>query len=412
MLSVEEALAVVLRHTPRLDVQDVALEEALGRVLAADVASDVDLPPFDRAAMDGYAVRAGDAAQAGAVLRVAGQVRAGQFPARGPAPGEAFEIMTGAPLPPGADAVVQVEKTRRLEGGRVELLAPAAAGLNVAPLASEVRAGEVVLRAGIVLDPAALAVLAAAGAERVSVGRRPRVAVLATGDELVDARERPGPGQIRDSNTPAIAAQARRAGADVRGLGRVADAPEALTAALAEGLAADLLAVSGGVSEGAYDLVEPALERLGVRKLFERVALKPGAPLVFGVRGATLVFGLPGNPVSSQVTFDLFARPALLAMQGARVLARPRVEVELQGALRNKSGRRAHLPARVRFEDGRLRAWPVRSMGSADVRAHAQANALLVLEAERTHAAAGESVTAMLLGNFLEHDGRSPEEAA
>jgi molybdopterin molybdotransferase len=412
MLSVEEALAVVLRHVPRLGTEDVALDQSLGRVLGEDAASDVDLPPFDRAAMDGFALRAADAAQPGAVLRVTGQVRAGQFPERGPAPGEAFEIMTGAPLPPAADAVVQVEKTRRLDGARVELHAAAEAGLNVARRGGEVRAGEVVLHAGIAIDPAAIAVLASVGAARVRVGQRPRVAVLATGDELVDVAERPGPGRIRDSNGPALAAQARLAGAAVRVLERAPDEAEALTAALRAGLDADLLAISGGVSEGAYDLVEPALERLGVRKLFERVALKPGAPLVFGVRGTTLVFGLPGNPVSSQVTFELFARPALLAMQGARTLARPRVEVELLAALRNKSGRRAHLPARVRFEHGRLCAWPLRSTGSADVRAHAEANALVVLEAERTHAAAGERAPALLLGNFLERAGRAPEEPA
>lgn len=412
MLTVEEAQALVLANVSRLGDQEIALDDAPGRVLAADIVSDVDLPPFERAAMDGFALRAADAPSAGSVLRVTGQVRAGQFPERGPARGEAFEIMTGAPLPPGADSVVQVEKTRRPDPSQVALDGPVAAGLNVAPRGSEMRAGDVVLPAGIVIDSAAVAVLAAAGAARVRVGRRPRVAVLATGDELVAVAERPGPGQIRDSNGPVVAAQARLAGAEVRVLGRARDEPAALEAALREGLASDLLAVSGGVSAGAFDLVEPALQRLGVRALFDRVAVKPGAPLVFGVRGATLVFGLPGNPVSTQVTFELFARPALLAMQGARRLHRPEAEVELRAPLRNASGRRAYLPALVSFVAGRLHAWPLRSQGSADVRAHAQANALVVLPPERTRAEAGESAPALLLGTFLDGAAGAPQEAS
>jgi molybdopterin molybdotransferase len=320
--------------------------------------------------------------------------------------------MTGAPLPPGADAVVQVEKTRRLDPSRVALDGPVAAGLNVAARASEVRAGEVVLQAGVVIDSAAVAVLAAAGAGRVRVGQRPRVAVLATGDELVGVAERPAPGQIRDSNGPVVAAQARLAGAQVELLGRARDDPAALEAALRAGLDSDLLAVSGGVSAGAFDLVEPALAHLGVHALFDRVAVKPGAPLVFGLRGATLVFGLPGNPVSTQVTFELFARPALLAMQGARTLHRPEAEVELRAGLRNGSGRRAYLPARVGFVAGRLHAWPIRSQGSADVRAHARANALVVLPPERTRVEAGELAPALLLGTFLDGAASAPQEAA
>jgi molybdopterin molybdotransferase len=178
-------------------------------------------------------------------------------------------------------------------------------------------------------------------------------------------------------------------------------------AALRDGLATDVLVVSGGVSVGDYDLVEPALEELGVDLLFTRVAIKPGAPLVFGRRDSTLVFGLPGNPVSAQVTFDLFVRAALLRMQGARVVSRPRVEVELLGPLKNRSGRKAHVPSRVRFEGGRLVARPVPSMGSGDLVAHARANALVVLEAERTHSAAGETAEAVLLDGFLEDDGAS-----
>ncbi len=276
------------------------------------------------------------------------------------------------------------------------------AGQNVAPRGSEVRAGDAVVEAGRAIDPATLAVLAAVGQARVRVGRRPRVAVLVTGDELVDVAEAPGPGRIRNSNGPAVLAQARLAGAEVRSLGVAPDDPGRIAAAVREGLRDDVLVISGGVSEGAFDLVESAFEAQGVRLLFTKVAIKPGAPLVFGKHEDTLVFGLPGNPVSAQVTFDLFVRPALLRLQGARTVARPMVEAELAVAMTNRSGRRAHLPVQLRFEDHRFVAEPLRSMGSADLVAHARANALVVLEAERTRAEAGERAKALLLSNFLE----------
>jgi molybdopterin molybdotransferase len=202
-----------------------------------------------------------------------------------------------------------------------------------------------------------------------------------------------------------VAAQARLAGAEVRVLGVAPDSQEAIAGALRPALDSDVLVVSGGVSAGDYDLVEPALHDLGARFLFTKVAIKPGAPLAFGRVGRALVFGLPGNPVSAQATFDLFARPALMKMQGARVVSRPRVEVQLLGPVRNRSGRKSHVPARVRFEGGRLVARPVRSMGSGDLAAHARANALVIVEADREDAAAGEVAEALLLGNFLEDDG-------
>jgi molybdopterin molybdotransferase len=384
---------------------EVALDDALSRVLGEDVASDLDLPPFDRAAMDGYALRAVDVAGAPSALEIVGEVRAGQWPDLTVGPGQAVRIMTGAPLPPGADSVQQVEETQPLDEFRVTIRSPVAAGANVAPRGSEVRAGDVVLGRGRVIDPSAIAVLASAGKSRVRVARRPVVALLVTGDEIVDASLTPAPGQIRNSNGPAVAAQARLAGATVCLLGVAPDRQDAIAQALGAGLGADVLVVSGGVSAGDYDLVEPALLELGATFFFTRVAVKPGAPLVFGRRSGTLVFGLPGNPVSAQVTFDLFVRPALLKMQGATVVSRPRVAVALLAPLRNRSGRTSYQPARVRFEGGRLVARPLRSMGSGDLAAHARANALVVIEADRLQAAAGETAEAVLLGRFLEDDG-------
>jgi molybdopterin molybdotransferase len=406
VIPVDKALEIVLSHTPQLPAEEVPLAEALGRVLAEDVRSDVDMPPFDRSAMDGYALRAVDVAQPPAVLEVVGQLRAGQWPERTLAAGEAIQIMTGAPLPSGANAVLPVEKTRSLDGGRrVEAQAAVEPGAHIARAGSEVRVGDEVLARGRTLDPASIGVLAAAGKARVRVGRRPSVAVLVTGDELVDVWDAPGRAQIRNSNGYAVLAQAQWAGADAYSLGIVPDDAERIAEAVREGFRADVLVLSGGVSEGAYDLVENVLARFDVGVLFARVAIKPGAPLVFGRRGDKLVFGLPGNPVSAQVTFDVFVRAALLRMQGAQVVSRPRVEVELLEGVRNRSGRAAHVPARVRFENGRLVAQPVVSMGSADLVAHARANALVVIAAERIDVDAGERAPALLLGNFLERDG-------
>jgi molybdopterin molybdotransferase len=406
VVPVDKALEIVLAHTPFLPTEEVSLTEALGRILAEDVRSDVEMPPFDRSAMDGYALRAEDVMETPATLDIVGQIRAGQYPDRTLGAREAIQIMTGAPVPPGATAVQQVEHTRVAESGRrVEILASVGSGANIAPRGAEVKVGDLVAAGARTLDPATIGVLAAVGKGRVRVGRRPRVSVLVTGDELVDVWEKPTLGRIRNSNGYALTAQARWAGAEAYSLGVVPDVADRIAAAVREGLGADVLLVSGGVSEGAFDLVEQVLSRFDVGLLFTKVAIKPGAPLVFGRRGDTLVFGLPGNPVSAQVTFDVFVRAALMRMQGARVVSRPTVEVELLEPLRNRSGRQAHLPARIAFEAGRFLARPVASMGSADLVAHARANALVILDATRITAEAGERAPALLLGNFLERDG-------
>jgi molybdopterin molybdotransferase len=290
-------------------------------------------------------------------------------------------------------------------GAKVELLEAVEPGQNIARMGSEVAKGEVVLNAGQTIDPATVAVLAAVGKGRLRVGRRPTVSVVVTGDELVDVWATPPRGKIRNSNGPTIVAQTAWAGGDVKSVAVFPDQADRIAEAVRAGFASDVLVLSGGVSEGAYDLVEEVLARFDVGLLFTKVAIKPGAPLVFGRRGDRLIFGLPGNPVSAQVTFDLFVRAALLRMQGARAVSRPTVEVELVSSARNRSGRQAYQPARVAFEGGRLVARPIRSAGSADVVAHARANALVVLRAERTQAEAGERAPAILLGNFLERDG-------
>ena len=406
VIPVDKALEIVLAHTPVLPAEEVDLPSSVGRVLAEDIHADLDMPPFDRSAMDGYAVRAADVARAPVVLEVAGQVHAGHWPDRALEPGQAIQIMTGAPVPAGATAVQPVEKTRPVEGGRrVEMLAPVEPGAHIARQGAEVRAGDSLLERGRTIDPATVAVLAAAGKGRLRVGQRPTLAILVTGDELVDVWDTPSRGRIRNTNGYAVMAQARWAGAEARSLGVVPDVSDRIAEAVRDGFRDDVLVISGGVSEGAYDLVEEVLARFDVGLLFTKVAIKPGAPLVFGRRGDKLVFGLPGNPVSAQVTFDVFVRAALLRMQGANVVSRPKVEVELLDSVKNRSGRQAYSPARVGFEKGRLVARPVASQGSADIVAHAQANALVLLEADQLRADAGDKVPALLLGNFLERDG-------
>lgn len=405
-IPVDEALAIVLAHTPALATEDVLLNDALGRVLAEDAVADQDMPPFDRSAMDGYAVCAADVARAPVTLEVAGQIRAGQYPTDTLRAGQAVQVMTGAPVPPGATAVQPVERTRALEGGRrVEILEPVETGAHISRQGTAGHAGDIVLESGHTVDPPAMAVLATVGKGRVRVGRRPTVSVLVTGDELVDVWENPGRGRIRNSNGYAVQAQAAWAGATVRSLGVVPDEADHIARAVREGFGSDVLVISGGVSEGVFDLVEEVLARFDVGLLFTKVAIKPGAPLVFGRRGDKLVFGLPGNPVSAQVTFDVFVRPALLRMQGARVVSRPVVQVELVEPATNRSGRKYYVPARIRFEAGRFVARPVATQGSADVVAHARANALVILDAARRRAEAGERAEALLLGNFLERDG-------
>jgi molybdopterin molybdotransferase len=409
MISVEEALALVMERTPVLPAETVALESAPGRVLRSAVVSDRDLPPFDRAAMDGFAVRSEDVTAPPSRLKLTGDVRAGSWPDRAVGSGEAFRIMTGAPVPDGADAVVQVERTAMVDTGTtgpsvVQIEGAVVAGQNTVRRGTEAREGASLLPEGARISAAHLAVLASVGVAEPLVARRPRVAVIVTGDEVVDVRDRPAQAQIRNANGPALLAAVTEAGGLPTDFGVVPDDPdrtrETIARAFDEGY--DAIILSGGVSAGAFDFVEPALTDLAVTLHITAVRVKPGAPFVFGTRGETLVFGLPGNPVSAQVTFELFVRPSLLKMQSARALARPQLEGILRAPLVNRSGRTNYLPVRVVSLSGVLHVDPVRTQGSGDVAAHSQANALAVLEPDRTAAAAGDRVLLHPLSSFLE----------
>ena len=401
MLPVTEAIRIVVERAEPLAAERVALGEALGRVLAEDVFADTDLPPFDRAQMDGYAVRSEDLRETPVRLRVVGEAAAGDGWRGTLRAGEAVRIMTGAPLPAGADSVQQVEVTREEEGGEFVLIERATEpGQFYVPRASEIRKDERVLEAGEGVSAARMAVLASFGYASVPVRRRPRVAVLATGTELVQVGERPGEDQIRDSNSYSLAAYASLAGALVERLPFAGDDPELLRVEIEKAAGrSDLLVLSGGVSMGRYDFTKAALRALGAEVFFERVALRPGKPTVFAsLPGGTLVFGLPGNPVSVSVTFNLFARTALRAMQGVR---RPEPSEESAVLSRQAKGaaeRTSYLPAALSTDpDGRLLAEPLKWGGSSDFVAFARAAALAVVPAGVKLAEAGSVVKVVRL---------------
>ncbi|HYY58548.1 MAG TPA: gephyrin-like molybdotransferase Glp [Pyrinomonadaceae bacterium] len=385
MLSVQEALRIVEEQTPRLPVETVGLEDAVGRVLAEDVVADSDLPPFNRAQMDGYAVRAVDVAGAPVTLRVVGESAAGRGWHRTMGEGEAIRIMTGAPVPSGADSVQKVEVTRESEedgGTRLVLIEEATQpGQFIVERASEIHLGETVLRAGDAINAARMAALASFGYAKVAVGGRPRVAVLATGTELVEVSEKPGIDQIRDSNSYSLGAYAEAAGARVLRLPLAGDDPQLLERAILEAATrADALVLSGGVSMGVYDFTKAALRAVGAEIFFERVALRPGKPTVFARLGQTLVFGLPGNPVSVSVTFNLFARTALRAMQGAREARMTEERAVLARTVKGAGERESYLPARLLTDErGRLLAEPLKWGGSSDFVAFAEATALIIV---------------------------------
>jgi molybdopterin molybdotransferase len=389
-LSIEEARERVLSEVRPLAAEDVPVERALGRVLAADLVADMQVPPFDSSAMDGFAVVAGSAAE----LPVVGESRAGHpFGARMEA-GSAVRISTGAVVPEGADAVVPVERTE--DAGERVRVPDTDPGANVRYAGEDVRAGEVVIRAGTSLGPAELGVAASLGNAELACACRPRVALVVTGDELARPGEALEPGGIYSSNGYALAAQVERAGAALTGVASAPDTEAGTRAALSEALEeADVVCVSGGVSVGPHDHVRSSMAELGVEERFWGVRLRPGKPTWFGVRDGTLAFGLPGNPVSAMVTFQLFARPALAALQGADPAAR-RVGALLAEDVRQNPKREQAVRVRL-GGDGDLRATPTGPQGSHQLTSMLGAHGLALIPAGEGALAAGEQVEVELL---------------
>jgi len=395
MISVAEAIRILLANTSTLPSELISLRNAAGRILAEDIVADSDLPPFDRAQMDGYAVRATDVAETPARLRIVGESAAGAGWHQEMKAGEAVRIMTGAPVPSGADAVQQVELTREVNGaGVVEILEAVSEGRSIVRQASEIKSGTTVLRAGEEINAAMIATLASFGYAHVKVGARPRVAVLATGSELVEVDKKPGRDQIRDSNNYMIEAYAARCGAQVELLPLAGDDTEELKREIAQAAArSDVVITSGGVSMGVYDFTKAAFKELGAEIFFERVALRPGKPTVFGRLGKALLFGLPGNPVSVAVTFNLFARAALLTMQGATYATLRSENAILAKNVKGSRDRESYLPGTLTTSsEGQLMVEPLKWGGSSDFVGFVRATSLIIVPSDTGVLEAGTKV--------------------
>ncbi|MCU1243070.1 MAG: hypothetical protein JWO71_3796 [Candidatus Acidoferrum typicum] len=398
MLTYEQARRTVIdqvekakgpRATATLSVWD-----ALGFVLAEEIKTDREYPPFNRSTRDGYAVRVSEIA-AGATLRCIAEIKAGDTVTQPLAPRTCVQIMTGAAVPPGADAVVMIEHTNR-DGESVRFDRAAQSGQNIVPRGSEAKRGEPILSPGMRLGYAELALAAQVGAAQLRCASKPRVAILSTGDEVVAIDQEPGPFQIRNSNSVSLAAQVRLAGGEPVLLGNAADNTDDLREKISRGLREDALVLSGGVSMGKYDLVETVLKELGAEFYFDAVAIRPGKPAVFGKCGNTFFFGLPGNPVSTMVTFELFAVPAIDLLGGAPPRDLPIVEAHLGATLNEKQGLTHFLPGRVEWRGAIPEVKALPWQGSGDIAALARANCFLVVAADRTRVDVGETVPILL----------------
>lgn len=401
MLLVEEALAIILENITPLESERTPLLECVGRVLREDVYAVEAVPPWDNSAMDGFAVRAEDIRTASPEnpirLEVLEDLPAGAMTSTPVRKGEAIRIMTGAPLPEGADSVIPVEETEPAGQREILILASLEEGRNVRYRGEDVEKGQMVLSAGLPLHPPEIGLLAALGCQRVEVTRVPEVAILATGNEIADLGETLAPGQIRNSNSYSLAAQVMGCGARVKLLGVAIDTPASLRQKLEEGFQADVLLTTGGVSVGDYDHVKATFQEVGAEIKLWQVAMRPGKPLVFGLRGKKPFFGIPGNPVATVVSFEEFVRPALRKMMGYGCLCNPTITARLEERLEKKPGRRYYIRVRLRCENGEYRATTTGPQGSGILTSLVSAHGLAILPEEVTAMEAGEIVPVRLL---------------
>jgi molybdopterin molybdotransferase len=404
MITVEEALDKILSHIQPLGFEKISILEALGRVIAEDIYAPRDIPPLDNSGMDGYAVRYEDVKQATSNhpirLEVIEDLPAGFVSSKTVVKGQAIRIMTGAPIPKGADAVVPVEDTKKVDGS-VLVLKSIPLGEHIRKAGEDVKKGEGVISAGDLIRPAEIGMLASIGRSFVKVYQRPLVSILCTGEELVDVDEGLGEGKIVSSNSYTLTAQVRDCGAIPIQLGIAKDQKEEIKEKLRQGTRADVIISSAGVSIGDYDFVRDALNDLGMEMVFWKVAMKPGKPLAFGTINKKPVFGLPGNPASSMVSFEQFVRPSLLKMMGHRQIFRPIVEAVLKEDIRKEPGRRHFIRAFVSFEKDHYFVTMTGSQGSGILRSMVRANCLIVIPEDREVVRAGEKVKVQLLDRDL-----------
>jgi molybdopterin molybdotransferase len=403
MLPIDEARRLVLNAAQPLPPVRLQTTAALGLVLTEPIVSDIDSPPHDKSIVDGYALLASDVNEPGLELTVLEEITAGVMPRQTVATGTCSRIMTGAPLPAGADAVVMVERTEAVAADRVRIVQPGVkSGQNIMRRASSLASGQTVLEPGTLLRAIEIGLLHEVGRPEVLVQRRPQVAVLATGNELVSAEQTPGPSQIRNSNGPMLVGLAQQAGAEPLDLGIGRDDADQLRTLCHRGLAADVLVISGGVSAGVLDLVPGVLASLGVRQVFHKINLKPGKPLWFGVKQheeqqrTTLVFGLPGNPVSSLVCFELFVRPAIARLAGNADGDLKRITAKLERSYQQRGDRVTLFPAAIRREGREYIATPLDWRGSGDLRTLTLAQGLIHFPSGERSYPAGEEIEALL----------------
>ncbi|HVA16951.1 MAG TPA: gephyrin-like molybdotransferase Glp [Candidatus Dormibacteraeota bacterium] len=397
MLSYEDARLKVIEVTAGLrripTRENLKLQNSAGRILAQEIVADRDYPPFDRATRDGFAVRAADCREAGAKLRVIGEIRAGGEFGKAVCAGECVQIMTGAAVPRGADAVVMIEHTRSgAQQNEVTIERAAEPGMNIGPRGSESRAGDVLLRAKTRIGYAEIAIAGQVGRAELDVYRKPRFAIVSTGDEVVAVDAEPGPFEIRNSNSVSLAAQVELAGAEAVLLGNAPDREGELRKMIEHGLEEDALVLSGGVSMGKYDLVEEVLRGLGAEFFFDALAIRPGRPAAFGICRGKPVFGLPGNPVSTMVTFELLAVPAVDILSGGEARPVPLLKAKLSKGVEQKAALTHFLPAVVEWPSGQTIVTELPWQGSGDIAALARGNCFLVVHQSKLKLAAGEWV--------------------
>ena len=401
MISVEEALARILAEISPLSITRVPLPESLGLVLAEDVIAQEDIPPFANSAMDGFALLSQDSQPRDGQpprLHVTGGVAAGYVAEHAVEPGTTMRIMTGAPVPPGADTVIQVELTRSEspESEWVEILQAVEPGNNIRPAGEDMRRGQTVLFHGTEIGPWEIGVLATLGWANVPVIRRPRVAILGTGDEVIDVDQPLRPGKIRNSNSYLLEAAVQRAGAEPQRLGVARDTEESLREKFTEAMRCDLIITSGGVSVGEFDLVKNIMTEQGEIH-FWRINMRPGKPVAFGHIGGVPLLGLPGNPVSAAVTFELFGRPVIRKMSGHTHLVRPQVDVVVEDGVSDQAMRRHYVRARVEWRDGRFIAHTTGNQGSNIMTSLLNANALVIVPEGGTVVHPGDTAKAIML---------------
>ena len=407
MLNVDEALTRILDQVDCLPAEDRPIVDVLGQTLAEDIVSTFDIPPYDNVAMDGYAVQAFDVGEASpgnpSRLRIIGELPAGVAPQQAVEPGTAIRVMTGAPLPPGADTIVPFESTSEREHAQrvaasstISIYDPPPIGANIRRAGEDIRVGRVVLARGIELRPAEIGVIASVGLAKVRVHRRPRVAILSTGNELLEPGEPLVPGKIYDSNTYSLAALVRRYGGVPVGLGIALDEVEDIRSRVRSGLETDLLLTSAGVSKGDYDVVKDVLAAEGAVE-FWQVAIKPGRPMAFGLIQGVPHVGLPGNPVASIVAFEQFVRPALLKMLGRRRLRKPEIKAIFHGRVTNGDNRRCFARVKVVEEGGQMHAYSAGPQGSGVLTSMAYANGLAIVPEEMPVAEDGARLKVQML---------------